>query len=123
MTKSTKIEVRLNPDQKDKNRRGAEESTPRALRRSISSKARSYIKRLLVGILSSETAIVEHNLSTFDIISETPPTYAKAVLSVPERDVFELLDLISASPIVRIAAKRSKSLLLNPGEFLMLFLE
>jgi hypothetical protein len=98
-------------------------STPRALRRSISSKARSYIKRLLVGILSSETAIVEHNLSTFDIISETPPTYAKAVLSVPERDVFELLDLISASPIVRIAAKRSKSLLLNPGEFLMLFLE
>jgi hypothetical protein len=39
------------------------------------------------------------------------------MLALTLRDIFELLDLIPASTVVRVAAKDSKGFLLNPSKF------
>jgi hypothetical protein len=65
---------------------------------------------LFVGILSTETAVVEHYVLAFDIETKTPATEAETVLTFPRRDIFELLDLMPARTVVGIAAKSGRPL-------------
>ena len=60
---------------------------------------------------------------TFDVIPKAEAAKAEPVLAFPERDVFELLDLMMASTVVRIPSEDGSGFFVPSSEFLMLFAE
>jgi hypothetical protein len=66
--------------------------------------------RSAVGVFTAQAAVVEHDISTVDIIPKTPPAKGKPVLAFSLSDTFQFSDAMLTIPVVRVGAENSQSI-------------
>jgi len=66
--------------------------------------------RSAVGVFTAQAAVVEHDISTVDIIPKTPPAKGKPVLAFSLSDTFQFSDAMLTMPVVRVGAENSQSI-------------
>ena len=58
-----------------------------------------------VGVFTAQTAVVEHDIATIDVIPESPPAQSKAVLALSLSNAFQFPDAMLSAPVVWISAE------------------
>jgi hypothetical protein len=58
----------------------------------------------------AQAAVVEHDLSTVDIIPKAPPAKGKPVLAFSRSDTFQFSDAMLTMPVVWVGAENSQSI-------------
>jgi hypothetical protein len=66
--------------------------------------------RSAVRVFTAQAAVVEHHVSTVDVIAESPPAKSKAVLALSLSEAFQCSDAVLTTPVVQVGAKHGKSI-------------
>jgi len=69
-----------------------------------------------VRVFTAQAAVVEHDVSTVDVIAEAPPAESQTVLAVSLLDAFQFPDAMLTAPVVRIGAEDGDSVRIRCGE-------
>src|SRR5262249_40048129 len=69
-----------------------------------------------VGVFPAQAAVVEHDISTIDVIAKSPPAKSKAVLALSLSDTFQFSDAMLTTPVVRVGAEKSQRIGIGGGQ-------
>jgi hypothetical protein len=63
---------------------------------------------LAISIFSTQTAVVENDLTTMDVIAKTPPAQPQPVLTFILSDTFKFLNVMTAGAVIGVVGEDVK---------------